>query len=500
MSTGARRNGWGPAVRAVCVGAVVLLGVTAVPAQAAPQVPPAAAAKGAAAKGGTERVSLAPGGGQANGGSYASALSAEGRYAVFISDASDLVPGDTNASADVFVRDLWTGRTERVNVSTEGAQAVGYSYDAVISGNGRFVAFTSSAGNLVAGDANGSEDVFVHDRRTGRTERVSAGPAQGGAQEARDSFMASISWDGRYVAFGSSRSDLVPGDTNGVADVFVSDRWTGGLRRVSVGEAGVQADRASTRPVISADGHTVGFISKATNLVPATGPETGGGAEGVAAAKADTADASDASDAFAGTADARHAGGAELTRPRFYPFFLHDLRSGRTTGGSLATDGRPVGVTSASLSPEGRFVVFTVFADGTVPGDTNRLLDVFVRDLWLGTTKLVSGGADGAQANGSSYDGVISAGGRWVHFTSDASNLVAGDTNQLDDVYRHDLWTGRTERLSVAPDGTQNPSGATGPVIDALGTTVLFQAEDGTLVPGDTNGVTDVFVRRLPLF
>ncbi|MCX5213719.1 hypothetical protein OG689_31375 [Kitasatospora sp. NBC_00240] len=144
-------------------------------------------------------------------------------------------------------------------------------------------------------------------------------------------------------------------------------------------------------------------------------------------------------------------------------------------------------------------MVFSTNAETVVPGDTNHQIDVFVHDLVTGTNRLVSAAADGTQGDGMSWDGVISADGRRVYFSSEAANLIPGDTNQAQDVFRRDLRTGQVERVSVAANGAQSPGFSSGAVIDALGTNVLFSSGDGTLVPQDTDGHYDVFLRRLPV-
>jgi Tol biopolymer transport system component len=231
----------------------------------------------------TTRVSVGPGGAQANFFSAAPALSADGRIVAFGSVASNLVPGDSNDIFDVFVRDLRTGVTRRVSVGPGGAQANGESFAGPLSlsADGRFVAFDSRASNLVLRDTNGVQDVFVRDRRADVTRRVSVG--RGGAQANGFSSGAAISADGRFVAFFSEASNLVPGDTNGVLDAFVRDRRTDVTRRVSVGRGGAQANSFSAGAAISADGRFVAFISDASNLVPPTALSTCSSATGVPA-------------------------------------------------------------------------------------------------------------------------------------------------------------------------------------------------------------------------
>jgi Tol biopolymer transport system component len=195
-------------------------------------------------------------------------ISADGRFVAFVSDADNLVPGDTNGVVDVFVHDRQTGRTERVSVSSRDVQgdsdsgAGGLS----ISADGRFVAFASAATNLVPGDTNGEDDIFVRDRKLGRTERISIGPH--GRQADFVSRTPSISANGRFVAFESFADDLVPGDTNQVLDIFVRDRRAGRTDLVSLSSRNRLGDDASVSPVISADGRFVAFVSDADNLVP----------------------------------------------------------------------------------------------------------------------------------------------------------------------------------------------------------------------------------------
>jgi hypothetical protein len=184
----------------------------------------------------------------------------------FQSAATNLVPGDTNNALDVFVHDRQLGTTCRVSVSSGGAQGNSHSSSPTLSGDGRYVAFLSDASNLVPGDTNGLADIFVHDCLAGTTERVSV--ATGGAQAEGSSFGgAAISRDGRFIAFANGASNLVPGDL-GYADVFVRDRWSSTTARVSTSTAGAQGLGNSVHPSISGDGRYVVFESYARNLVP----------------------------------------------------------------------------------------------------------------------------------------------------------------------------------------------------------------------------------------
>ena len=212
----------------------------------------------------TKRASVGTGDVQGNGRSLFPAISADGRFVAFSSRATNLVPGDTNGRLDVFVHDRQTGATSRVSVGSGGTQGNSDSGDfanPALSANGRYVAFMSVATNLVVGDTNSVPDVFVRDRKTGTTSRVSVGP--GGAEANLQSYQPALSADGRLVAFQSNAENLVPGDTDGRADVFVHDRTTGKTTRVSVGSDGAQANGNNHSFALSADGRFVAFDNEA---------------------------------------------------------------------------------------------------------------------------------------------------------------------------------------------------------------------------------------------
>ncbi|MEW6573224.1 MAG: S-layer homology domain-containing protein, partial [Bacillota bacterium] len=283
----------------------------------------------------TERVSITSSGVQANGDSYFPSISADGRYVSFSSDASNLVSGDTNKKADVFVHDRWTRQTTRVSVATTGVQGEGDHLFSCVSADGRFVAFASDSGNLVTGDTNGAPDVFVHDRQTRRTERVSV--STDGVEGTGESVSPSISADGRYVAFISTSKNLVENDTNNVADVFVYDREKGWTERVSVSTTGGQGGKDSHSPSISADGRYVAFISEAANLTPG---DTNGRAD----------------------------------------VFVCDRKSGRIQRVSDSRKGAAGNADPAfpCINADGCCVAFVSGADNLVPGDSNRASDIFV--------------------------------------------------------------------------------------------------------------------------
>ncbi len=287
----------------------------------------------------TARVSVGPQGPETNSGnSHNPSPSASGRFVAFWSYADNFVPDDTNNFPDVFVRDLKVGTTERVSVGAGGAQADGVSAVPSISGNGRFVAFSSNADNLVELDTNSFADIFVRDRKLGTTERVSV--ATGGAQADGDSSLVAqaVSADGRFVAFWSNADNFVPGDTNGATDVFVRDRQYGTTERASVATGGAQADGGSVGASISTDGRYVAFWSDATNLVPD-----------------DTNGATDV--------------------------FVRDRQLGTTERISVRSDGTQADGSSdaPSISAAGDRVAFESVARNLVSHDTNGAMDVFVR-------------------------------------------------------------------------------------------------------------------------
>jgi Tol biopolymer transport system component len=412
------------------------------------------AASGAAET--TQRVSLSSTGEEGNDDSViwrvSWSISWDGRYVAFESRASNLVPGDTNGCRDIFVRDLQLGITERVSVDTGGTQGDADSRRPSISADGRYVAFVSIASNLVPGDTNGRSDIFVHDRKTAVTELVSV--VSGTIQANHDSNDPSISADGRFVAFDSNASNLIPGDTNGAKDVFVKDRQTGTIECVSVTSDGALGNDSSLLGSISGDGRFVAFESYAYNLV-----------------SGDTNQSADV--------------------------FVHDRQTRTTELASMSSAGlQGNGESStASISADGRNVVFQSAATNLVSADTNGAVDIFLHDRSAGSTELVSVSSVGAQANNSCFEPLISSGGGIVAFDSGASNLVPGDTNAQLDVFVRDLQRGITERVSISSAGVEASGYSWFPSLSGNGLYVIFASWATDLVPGDTNQATDVFVR-----
>ena len=213
----------------------------------------------------TERVSVDSFGVEGNQRSFFPSISSDGRYVAFYSYASNLVANDTNDKSDIFVHDRDTGTTTRVSAHSSSAEGNASSLRASISSDGRYVTFNSAAFNLVDSDTNGYRDVFVHDRQTNTTTRVSVD--SNGAQGNNYSLDPCISSDGRYVAFYSLASNLVANDTNSIDDIFVHDRQTKTTTRVSVDSSGEEGNHYSDIPSISTYGRYVAFASQASNLV-----------------------------------------------------------------------------------------------------------------------------------------------------------------------------------------------------------------------------------------
>jgi Tol biopolymer transport system component len=511
----------------------------------------------------TTRVSVGPGGAQGNGASWVPLMSGDGRWVAFDSMASNLVAGDTNRMWDVFVHDRQTGTTTRVSVASEGAEGSGNTNPYIrpaISGDGRLVAFDSEASNLVIGDTNGLSDVFVHDRQTGTTTRVSEGPGAG--QGNGDSRAQAISADGRWVAFASGASNLVTGDTNGAWDVFVRDRGplACAVALVPTSTSVSAAGAAGTVGVTAPTGCPWTAVSNAPSWVTVTGGSSGTGNGTVSYAVAvnvagprtgtvtiggETFTLDQASglppppttvpDTYATSFntplvvtapgvlanDTSNGGGAMTAmlvgRPAYGSMMLNTsgafsytpnvgfsgadsftYRAVTSSGGpgnvaSVSITVSPSGPTtrvsvtsggiqaelssdSPSISADGRWVAFSSAAGNLVPGDTNGVSDVFLHDRQTRTTTRVSVGTAGVQGNGSSWRPAISADGHFVAFSSQASNLVTGDTNNESDVFVHDRQAGTTTRASVGTAVTQANGGNFVAAISANGRWVAFDS------------------------
>ena len=411
-----------------------------------------------AAPGGNELVSVDSAESQANADSLTSFdVSAGGRWVAFVSFASNLVSGDTNGRADAFVRDRLTGTTERVSLSSLGAEANDAVINLAMDDDGRYVAFTSYATNLAPGDVDTEADVFVRDRQSGTTTRIGF--------SALDEI--DISADGRYVVYNSLSSNIVPGDTNDGPDVFVHDRLLGTTERASIDSAGNQAEVAGNayalqnlNAAISGDGNVVQFMSNATNLV-----------------------ANDTNGSWDTFVHDRTAGTTERVTVDSNENESHDPTN---PANQVPSD-------LGSLSFDGRYSTYVSHADDLVPSDPHGGQDVFVRDRVAGTTEVVSiGDAPGGPA---AAPASINADGRYVVFWS-CFAVTTTDTNSRCDVYRHDRSSATTELVSIPvtdpPDGDSLFA-----YVDATGRYVAFLSFATNMVAGDTNGFLDLFVRDM---
>ncbi|HET6163443.1 MAG TPA: calcium-binding protein [Planctomycetota bacterium] len=409
------------------------------------------------------RASVDSAGAEADFGGGHPALSADGRTVAFSSGASTLVPGDTNGAVDVFVHDRMSGATVRVSVDSAGQEANSGSIGATLSADGRFVAFTSIASDLVPNDTNGVADAFVHDRDpdgnglfdegNGVTTRVSVD--SNGNQANSWTFDVSISGDGSRVAFSSTASNLVAGDSNGTSDVFCRDLVRGKTVRASVDSTGGQVSRPSFSPALSGDGNFVAFYSDAPDLV--------------------VGDTNQLEDVF-----------------------RHDLTTGatiRVSGDAAGGDADGASFSGAgALSADGSLVVFESLADDLVANDFNGFRDVFVRDVGGGTTIRVSLGPGGTEGNGDSFESAISGDGHVVGFSTVADSFGARDLGYRADCYVRDLALGTTELVSRDFTASSGDGESRRAAIDATGVAVVFDSVATDLVADDGNSWVDVFV------
>ena len=392
------------------------------------------------------RISVSSTGQQANGDSGGVAISADGRYVAFNSNASNLVPDDTNNVMDVFVHDRQTGQTRRISPFPAFTLA---SAGPAISADGRFIVFwTSSVGSPPANLWN----VYIYDQQMGTTTLLPV-RGVGNVNPVRGAYWPNISADGRYVSFESNAWNLVSGDTNDAVDIFVFDRQTGQIERVSVSSAGTQGDDQSTISDISGNGRYVVFSTDTDNLVPN-----------------DTNRGND--------------------------ILVRDRQTGQTRRVSLGTGGQQDPYGNAYfpfISLSGRYILFDSSFGQFVPGDTNGQDDVFVHDQQTGAIVRVTSGVN-VESDGEGRWGRMSADERFVSFTSYATNLVAGDDNDVYDIFVRAFPHGPIERVSLGMGGAEANDHSTNSAISADGRYIAFRSEASNLVPGDTNGVDDVFV------
>lgn len=345
--------------------------------------------------------------------------------------------------------------TTRVSEGTFGQQGDGESLNPAISGDGRFVAYHSRATTLVPFDTNGYPDIFLTDRVTGETIRASINPS--GAQANFGSGEPSLTADGRLLAFYTRASNLVPVDTNAMGDVFMFDRFSRTISLVSTTSTGVQANRESFAPAVTSGGRYVAFESDATNFVP-------GDVNG------------------------------------FTDIFVKDRETGAIVIASVSNAGvqgnRPSRL--ATISADGRFVAFSSGAWTLVAGDAaDPWGDIFLHERGANTTRRITLDPAGSPTNGQSSAPAISADGRYVAYDSAASNLVAGDANMHRDIFVYDRLLGSTRLVSVSGAGAAGNGDSHAASISAYGRYIGFYSYSSNLVAGDTNGVPDAFVHDM---
>jgi Tol biopolymer transport system component len=406
-----------------------------------------------------ERVSVNSLGEEGNNESSRPVVSGDGRYVVFSSLATNLVPTDTNVFLgwDIFVHDREIGETTLVSVSSTSEQGNAPSTTPDVSADGRYVVFDSLATNLVVSDTNNIDDVFLYDRQTKTTVRVSVSST--GEQGNNYSHSPTISADGRYIVFTSNANNLVPDDTNNQPDIFVHDRVLGTTERVSINSQGEEGDYSSHSGRLSADGRYVVFTSYANNLVPG-----------------DTNSEQDV--------------------------FVHDRLNRQTNRISISSLGVQGNADSLNgdISASGRYVVFTSVATNLVTIPLNSSMNVFLHDRSTGQTVLISQNTMGIAGNHWSGFARLSGDEQFIIFHSQASNLVTGDNNGFNDVFVFERSTGYLVRVNTTPGGDQGNGNSGQGASDDTGRIVVFESEANNLVLNDSNNRPDIFVGEWQLF
>lgn len=386
-------------------------------------------------------------------------VSADGRYIAFVSSASNFAAADTDTSYDIYLKDTVTGDIKIVSADANGTAYSDINGAPAISADGRYVAFVGSSNSLTPELGSGFNDIYLKDMQTGAVRLITPRSANGALSA--ESAGPSISADGRYVAFTSSGVFSASDSDIGLDDVYVFDTVARTYQQVSGGTTAPQGFGADSGDAsISANGRYVVYESLSDNIV-------------------------------AGDTNA------------LFDIFVYDRQTGATKRASTtATGAQSTGIPStpqggnsgsfnAAISADGRFVAFDSNANNLVAGDTNAY-DVFLKDMVTGFVVRVSTSSSGAQANGNSYGASISADGRFIAYTSEATNLDPGDTDLEPDIYVWDRLTGTT--TLIASTTKTNLSHNLNAAISSDGTKIIFDSNDATLVGGDTNARRDVFI------
>jgi hypothetical protein len=386
-------------------------------------------------------------------------ISSDGRYVAFYSLATNLNECDTTAYNDIYLKDTLTGQISVQSTNSAG-ECLNVSYrsssDPSISFDSRYVAFESNVDTLTDNDTNGVGDIFLKDTQTNTTTLVSTDSNEVQANDSNET--PSVSGDGRYVVFRTSATNLVAEDTDTSTDLILKDTQTGDTTLVSSDSSGTKGNDDSYPQAISYNGRYVVFKSYATNLVAD-----------------DTNDEGD--------------------------IFLKDTVTGETTRVSTDSSGAQANGYSdyPAISSDGRYVVFRSYATNLVDNDTNGVEDIFLKDMTTGETTRVSTDSNNTEANAISMYSDISDDGRYVVFSSDATNLIAGDDNLKRDIFVKDMESGETARVNESVTGVQANNKSDYPVISGDGNFIAFESDATTLVGRCNSGATDIIRIQNPL-
>lgn len=387
-----------------------------------------------------------------NNNSYEPSISADGRYIAFTSYANNLVLNDNNGFCDIFIRDNHLNTTKRISISNTGEEGNGNSFEPSISSNGRYVAFTSYATNLVPDDNNGFSDVFIYDLFLNITKLVSI--SSKGEQGNQNSHGASINGNGHFIAFTSFATNLVTDDTNEASDIFIRDMVSATTKRCSVSSKGSQGNFDSADPSISDDGQFISFTSSANNLV--------------------AEDSNECADIFV----YNQLGGIEIV--------------------SISNKGEKGNYDSckSSINGNGNYVSFISWADNLVDGDGDRWQDLFVYDRLLKKTERIAPIVHWDEGESFYGAAAISADGNCIAFVSRPFLIYNDLPIYIFNIFAHNRRTNTTEWISVSPSGEGGNYHSMNPSINADGSHIVFESEADNLVEIDTNSAIDIFLKK----